>query len=140
MTTSMQEVREALKTMRRIIDGLEGKLGGGVTEEVDPYVRRREILRRIYWARNSMARDELMAVLDSHGTNYAWIGQQVKKGYLVVSAVPGGGNRYSVTPKAVREQRLDDEEKQDAYTLAKASEAAFAEDWGSDEDAAYDEL
>ncbi len=140
MAISTHEIREGLKAVRRLIDNLEKKLDRPAAEEIDPYLRRRQILQQIYWAQNSMTRDELASILEGHGTNYAWIGQQVKKGYLSLSPVPGGGTRYSVTPKAVREQRLDEDEREEVFALSRASEASFAEDWDSEEDAAYDEL
>ena len=64
----------------------------------------------------------------------------MKKGYLSLSPVPGGGTRYSVTPKAVREQRLDEDEREETFALSRASEASFAEDWDSEEDSVYDNL
>ena len=141
MAISADEIREGLKAVRRLIDNLEKKLDRTGAAEVDPYLRRRRILQQIYWAQNSMTREELMPILESHGTNYAWIGQQVKKGYLSLSPVPGGGTRYSVTPKAVREQRLDNEdEREETFAWSRASEPSFAEDWDSKEDSIYDAL
>ncbi len=140
MAISTDEIREGLKAVRRLIDNLEKKLDRPAAEEIDPYLRRRQILQQIYWTQNSMTRDELASILEGHGTNYAWIGQQVKRGYLSLSPVPGGGTRYSVTQKAVREQRLDEDEREEKIALSRASEASFAEDWDSEEDAVYDRL
>ena len=133
------EVLESLRAIRRMIDVLERKLSSQVGVEIDPYERRREVLQKIYWAGNTIGRKQLVPVLENHGTDYRWIGQQVKKGYLSVSPVPGGG-RYSVTPKAVKELRLDQETWEEAVAFSKLAETSFAEDWDSEEDAAYDEL
>ena len=140
MTISHDELRQSLKAVRNILDKLESRLGPAPSNEIDPYVRRRQILQQIYWAQNAMTYRELMPVLENYGTNYAWIGQQVKKGYLLVSLIPGGGSRYSVTPKAVREQRLDDDERSEINATTALSQESFAEDWDSDEDSAYDAL
>lgn len=133
------EVLESLRAIRRMIGVLERKLSSQVGVEIDPYERRREVLQKIYWAGNTIGRKQLVPVLENHGTDYRWIGQQVKKGYLSVSPVPGGG-RYSVTPKAVKELRLDQETWEEAAAFSKLAETSFAEDWDSEEDAAYDEL
>ncbi len=133
------EILESLRAIRRMIDSLERKLDAEAVQ-IDPYQRRREVLQKIFWAGNGINREQLMPILDSHGTDYRWIGQQVKKGYLSVSPVPGGGTRYSVTPKAVKELRLDRETWEETAAFSKLAEASFAEDWDSEEDAAYDEL
>jgi hypothetical protein len=140
MAISPSEIKATIKALRGIIDGLERKLGDSEADRpTDPYQRRKEILQEIYWSRNRMSRDELMALLREKGTNYAWIGQQVKKQYLIVTDVPGGGTRYSVTRKAVREERLDDE-RAETDRFSRLSMESFAEDWDNDEDAIYDEL
>lgn len=139
-SVATKEVLESLRAIRRMVDSLERKLSAQEGVEIDPYQRRREVLQKIYWAGNSISREELMPVLESHATDYRWIGQQVKKGYLSVSPIPGGGTRYSVTPKAVKELRLEQETWEEAVAFSRLAEASFAEDWGSEEDAAYDEL
>lgn len=140
LPVARKEVLESLRAIRHMIDSLERKLSAEEGAEIDPYQRRREVLQRIYWAGNTMSREQLLPVLESHGTDYRWIGQQVKKGYLSVSPIPGGGTRYSVTPKAVKELRLDQEASEEEVAFSKLAEISFAEDWGSEEDAAYDEL
>ena len=141
MTSAAEsEVLESLRAIRRMIDVLERKLSAQEGVGIDPYQRRREVLQKIYWAGNTISREQLVPILESHGTDYRWIGQQVKKGYLSVSPVPGGGTRYSATPKAVKELRLDQETWEEAAAFSKLAETSFAEDWDSEEDAAYDEL
>jgi len=140
MRIAEDEIRSAIKEIRRILDQLEAKLGAESGPEVDPYTRRREILREIYWTENNMEKTELLSTLRERGTTYAWIGQQVKKGYLVTAPIPGGGKRYSVTPKAIREQRLEESEKEEIMNWTALSEESFAEDWDSDEDSVYDAL
>lgn len=139
---NLKEMREGLRAMREILDRLEGLLGAPA-EEPDPYERRKELLEGIYWAGNAVPRERLYETLREAGTQYQWVGQQVKKGYLSVLPVPGGTVRYSVTPRAVRELGLGEEgpehvEERDA--VAKLSEASFAEEWDSPEDSVYDEL
>jgi len=138
----LKEMREGLRAIREILDRLEGLLGPAA-EEPDPYERRKELLEGIYWAGNAVPREKLYTQLREAGTQYQWVGQQVKKGYLSVLPLPGGTVRYSVTPRAVRELGLGQEgpeglEERDA--LAKLSEASFAEEWDSPEDSIYDEL
>ena len=142
MTTSLasREVLESLRAIRRVIDSLEKKLSAEEGAEIDPYKRRRDILQQVYWQGNSISRVDLLPILEGRGTDYRWIGQQVKKGYLSVSPVPGGATRYSVTPKGVRELRLDQETPEETAAFGRVAVASFAEDWDSEEDSAYDEL
>ena len=137
MAVSNTELRTALSAVRRVIDDIEKKLDARESDEIDPYTRRRMILMRIKWSDNDVSRDELMPLLEAYGTNYAWIGQQVKKGYLQVKQVRGRP-RYSVTKKAIKDEELDDDGREEADLLARASYAAFAEDWNSEEDSRYD--
>ena len=131
-----------LKTIKQIVERLEGAVLASEDRGLDPYHRRRRLLRDIYLSGNSTSRDELEPVLRSQGTDYHWIAQQVKKGYLAVHALPGGHKRFAVTPKAVRELRLGEEDdgEQGIDAMTTLSEEAFAEDWDSDEDAIYDNL
>jgi hypothetical protein len=138
----LKEVRAGLSAIREILDRLEGLLGPA-TEEPDPYERRKELLEGIYWAGNSVPRERLFKTLREAGTQYQWVGQQVKKGYLSVLPLPGGSVRYSVTPRAVRELGLGQEgpeRLEERAALAKLSEASFAEEWDSPEDSVYDQL
>ena len=139
----LAEVLADLKAIRNAVDRLETRLKSTEGEIIDPYKRRKEVLQRIYWADNSVSREDLLNLLQSCGTDYRWIGQQVKKGYLLVFPVPGGGTRYSVTSKAVLELGLtyiEEEVGEEGLSLVKLSESSFAEDWDSREDAIYDSL
>ena len=136
----MAEVLETIRAVKEILAGLENRLVVSGEEILDHYKRRKEILQRIYWAGNSMTKDQLLPELQAAGTNSRWIGQQVKKGYLTVIPVPGGATRYAVTQKAVRELKLQSGEEEEALVLAKLAESAFAEDWNSEEDSIYDTL
>jgi hypothetical protein len=138
----VKELREGLRAIRTILERLESRLESS-EEQPDPYERRKAILDRVYWASNNIAREELFGILREHGTQYQWVGQQVKKGYLSVLPVPGGGVRYSVTPRAVRELGLGQEapaDLEEAVALAKLSEPSFGEEWDSPEDSIYDQL
>ncbi|MEK7247660.1 MAG: hypothetical protein AAB092_04225 [Chloroflexota bacterium] len=139
MPVSAQEIRKAIGQVREILETLESRLAPPEGSAVlDPYMRRKQLLQRIYWNDNNLRRDELMDLLHEFGTNYAWIGQQVRKGYLVVLQAPGG-TRYSVTQKAIRDEGLQ-EEDEEIDQIAALSTEAFAEDWNSEEDSAYDSL
>src|SRR4030067_2629282 len=142
MDADMSELREGLRAMRDILDRLEALLRAS-EERADPYERRKAVLEQIYWAGNSMPRDQLFLTLRERGTQYQWVGQQGKKGYLSVLPLPGGSVRYSVTPRAVRELGLGQEGPEgldERAALTKLSEASFAEEWDSPEDSIYDEL
>ena len=142
MDADMSELRDGLRAMRDILDRLEALLEPS-GEQPDPYERRKAVLEQIYWAGNSIPRDQLFRSLRERGTQYQWVGQQVKKGYLSVLPLPGGSVRYSVTPRAVRELGLGQEgpeRLEETAALAKISEASFAGEWDSPEDSIYDQL
>jgi hypothetical protein len=142
MDANMRELRECLRAIRENLDRLEALLGSP-EEPADPYERRKAVLEEIYWAGNSVPREQLFRTLRERGTQYQWVGQQVKKGYLSVLPLPGGSVRYSVTPRAVRELSLGREGPEgleETAALAKLSEGSFAEEWDSPEDSIYDEL
>lgn len=109
MPLSDPQLRSALNDIRKILDEIEARLDEQPGEKVDGFLRRRQILLLIYRAGNNVGRDELMRFIREHGTNYAWIGQQVRKEYLSIEKTHTG-QRYSVTAKAVEEQRLDEDE------------------------------
>ncbi len=139
---NLGELRDGLRAIREVLDRLEALLGSS-GEQPDPYERRKAVLEQIYWAGNSMPRERLFLTLREAGTQYQWVGQQVKKGYLSVLPLPGGSVRYSVTPRAVRELGLGEEvpeRLEETAALSKVSEASFAEEWDSPEDSVYDRL
>src|SRR4030042_2463605 len=95
-----------LRAIKQIVERLERDILSSGESAIDPYERRRQVLRQIYWMGNSLSFQDLTDLLHSQGTDYRWIGQQVKKGYLSILPLPGGGKRYSVTPRAVPEMEL----------------------------------
>ena len=142
MDADMSELRDGLRAMRDILDRLEALVEPS-GEQPDPYERRKAVRELMYWAGNSMPRDQLFSTLRERGTQYQWVGQQVKKGYLSVLPLPGGSVRYSVTPRAVRELGLGQEGPErieETAALSSLSEASFAEEWDSPEDSVYDQL
>lgn len=124
-----------------MLESLERELEPDSDGPIDKYVRRREVLQRIYWNDNRMGREDLLALLHEFGTNYAWIGQQVSKGYLTLERDPRGSRytRYSVTPKAIRDEDLTAEEEE-IDAISRLSNEVFAEDWDNEDDAAYDSV
>lgn len=94
----LRTIREAVEDLERM---LERPQGAG-----SPYTRRRSILETIYQS-EGMDKDQLLRLLREHGTQYQWIGMQVKKEYLNVIPLPGSRTRYTVTPKAVKDLHLD---------------------------------
>ena len=136
---SKDAIQARLQAIRAAVDDLERLLIDEEPEE-DPYRRRRDILELVY-ERGGLDKGQLLRVLKERGTQYQWIGMQVKKSYLSVVPLPGGRVQYTVTPKAVRELRLGREASvEETEALARLSEEAFAEDWDSEEDAVYDRL
>jgi hypothetical protein len=138
---ALKEVREGLRIIREVLDRLERLLEPGA-EEPDPYERRKAVLEEIYWAGNSVPREQLYRTLREAGTQYQWVGQQVKKGYLSVLPLPGGNVRYSVTPRAVRELSLGREGPEgleETAALAKLSEASLPKN-GTARGRCHDEL
>ena len=134
ISSYLRQIRDGLEGLERLLSSPQGAL------PADPYQRRYELLERVYEA-EGVERPQLMEMLHEAGTAYQWIGQQVKKGYLAIASLPNGRMRYSVTPKAVRELELNRRkvaEETAVYTAM--SEASFAEDWDSPEDAVYDTL
>ncbi len=94
----LRAIREAVEDLERMLERPEGP--------GSPYARRRTILETIYTS-EGVDKDSLMRLLREHGTQYQWIGMQVKKEYLNVIPLPGGRTRYTVTPKAVKDLQLD---------------------------------
>ena len=75
--------------MRQIVDRL--RRARSWRRRIEGSIRTAEdavFLRDIYFSGNSTSRDELEPVLRSQRTDYHWIAQQVKKGYLAVHALP----------------------------------------------------
>jgi len=138
---STHEIRRTLSQVRGMLESLERKLEPEGHVPMDKYARRREVLQRIYWNDNRISREDLLALLHEFGTNYAWIGQQVSKGYLTLERDPRGSRYtvYSVTPKAIRDEDLTAEEEE-IDAISRLSNEVFAEDWDSEEDSAYDSL
>ncbi|MBI2887365.1 MAG: hypothetical protein HYY02_09170 [Chloroflexi bacterium] len=140
MQDKQEEIQRSFQMIRVGLERLERLLGQGEAAVPDPYARRQQLLEYVY-AQEGVGRPELMRALREAGAAYQWIGQQVKKGYLAVVPLPSGKVRYAVTPKAVRELELNQRAiAEEAVAYAAASEEAFAEDWDSPEDAAYDRL
>lgn len=139
-TVDTQRVQAYLDQIREGIAGLERLLSSRHDEHPDPYVRRRQLLERIYLG-GGMVQEELWPVLKEAGTTPRWIGQQKKIGYLVIIPLPNGRRRYAVTPKAVRELGLGEAgSASEDRAFSGLSDEAFAEDWDNPQDAAYDRL
>ena len=129
----LAKVKRELGSLKAAVARIEALIGGD--PPVDPYERRRRLLQLIY-EYDGMDRATLEPILHDHGTNIRWVGQQVKRGFLL--SPKRGNTLYRVTPLAVQELALD--ECDEVEMAMRASASVFAEDWDSDADAIYDEL
>ncbi len=127
---AIKAIRDNLSKLERLLDEKEA---------INPYERRRIVLRAIFWSGNDVRKEDLVPVLTEEGTNSRWIGQQVKIGYLSVIKGQNGQVRYAVTPKAIEELRLAKADKE-SLEWTKLSGRSFAKDWDSPEDSVYDDL
>ncbi len=129
----LAKVKRELGSLKAAVARIEALIGDD--PPVDPYERRRRLLQLIY-EYDGMDRATLEPILHDHGTNIRWVGQQVKRGFLL--SPQQGDTLYRVTPLAVRELGLENAMKS-RWRCGHPCQR-FAEDWDSDADAIYDEL
>ena len=102
-----------------------------------PQDPRSELLEQIHLA-GAMEQRGLFRLLDQRGMAHTWIGSQVAAEYLDTWQAADGRTFYRVTPRAVKDLLLG--QLASAATYASLSDSAFADDWQSEEDSAYDRL
>ncbi len=138
-SASSGQAHRYIRTIRRTLDRLEGLLRELEAQEpeVRPADSRSELLEQVHVA-GAMEQRRLFELLDLRGIGHAWIGAQVSSEYLELWRSADSRTFYRVTDRAVRELHLGQLAASASY--ASLSEAAFDDDWQSEEDAVYDRL
>ncbi len=134
-----QTSQRYIRTLRRTLDRLEA-----LVREMEvhaPEIRtadsRSELLEQVHLA-GAMEQRRLFELLDLRGIGHTWIGAQVSAEYLDLWHSADGRTFYRVTDRAIRDLQLGQLVSSASYSAL--SEATFADDWQSEEDAAYDRL
>jgi len=108
--------------------------------EIRPHDARSELLEQVHVA-GAMEQRRLFELLDQRGISHTWIGAQVGAESLDMWHAADGRTWYRVTERAIRELRLGQlASVATLATFASHSEAAFGDDWNSEEDSVYDRL
>ena len=102
-----------------------------------PQDARSELLEQVHVA-GAMDQRRLFELLDQRGITHTWIGAQVGAEFLDMWQAADGQAWYRATQRAIRELHLG--QLAPAATFALPSESTFGEDWGCEEDSAYDRL
>ncbi len=105
--------------------------------EMRPHDARSELLEQVHVA-GAMEQRRLFELLDHRNMTHTWIGAQVGAEYLDMWHGADGRPWYRVTDRAVRELHLG--QLASSANFASNSQAAFSDDWSSEEDSAYDRL
>ena len=128
-----------IRTIRRTVDRLEALVRDMEAQapELKPADSRSELLEQVHVA-GAMEQRRLFELLDLRGIVHTWIGAQVSSEYLDLWHAADGRTFYRVTDRAIRELHLGQLAASASY--ASLSEAAFGDDWQSEEDGAYDRL
>ena len=140
MTTSQSgQAYRYIRTIQRTLHKLEALVREIEAEapELRPQDARGELLEQVHVA-GAMEQRRLFQLLDQRGINHTWVGAQVGAEYLDLWHAADGKTFYRVTERAIRELHLG--QLASAATYASLSESAFADDWDSEEDSAYDRL
>ena len=127
-----------IRTIRRTVDRLEALVRDMEAQapELKPADSRSELLEQVHVA-GAMEQRRLFELLDLRGIVHTWIGAQVSSEYLDLWHA-ADGTFYRVTDRAIRELHLG--QLAASASFASLSEAAFGDDWQSEEDGAYDRL
>ena len=133
------QAQRYLKAIRQNMEKLEALLNEpqAVGQESRPQDRRTELLEQIH-VMGVVDQHRLFRMLDQRRIPHTWIGAQSRASYLEMWTAAGGNVFYRATEKAVEELNLGRLIPIGGYYAL--SDAAFAEDWDSQEDAAYDRL
>ena len=133
------QAQRYLTTIRQNLERLEALLKEpqplGV--ESKPQDRRTELLEQIH-VMGVVDQPRLFRMLDQRRIPHTWIGAQSRASYLEMWTAAGGNIFYRVTEKAIEDLNLGRLIPVGEYSAL--SDAALAEDWDNQEDAAYDQL
>jgi len=133
------QVKKYIKTIRQNLERLEALLKEPQPINLDPRPqdRRTELLEQIY-VLGVIDQPKLFRMLDQRRIPHAWIGAQSRANYLEMWTAAAGNILYRTTEKAIEELDLG---RLIAISEHSAlSNEVLAEDWDSQEDAAYDQL
>ena len=133
------QTQRYLRAIRQSLEKLETLLKEPqvLSSESGPTDRRTELLEQIH-VLGVVDQRQLFRMLDQRQIPHTWIGAQSRASYLEMWTAAGGNVFYRVTEKAVEELNLGRLIPTSEFSLM--SEGAFAEDWDSEEDSAYDQL
>ncbi len=134
-----QQALRHIRSIRRNLSRLEELFRNMEAEapQMRPHDPRSELLEQVHVA-GAMEQRRLFELLDQRNMNHTWIGAQVGAEYLEMWHGADGRPWYRVTERAVRELHLG--QLASSATFASNSQAAFSDDWSSEEDSAYDRL
>lgn len=133
------QVKKYIKTIRQNLERLEALLKEPQPINLDPRPqdRRTELLDQIY-VLGVIDQPKLFRMLDQRRIPHTWIGAQSRANYLEMWTAAAGNILYRATEKAIEELDLG---RLIAISEHSAlSNEVLAEDWDSQEDAAYDQL
>ena len=105
--------------------------------EARPQDRRSELLEQIY-VLGVIDQPKLFRMLDQRRIPHTWIGAQSRANYLEMWTAAAGNILYRTTEKAIED--LDLGRLIAISEHSGLSNEVLAEDWNSQEDAAYDQL
>ncbi len=128
----IRSIQRNLRLLETLVRDLESQ-----APEMRPHDARSELLEQVHVA-GAMEQRRLFELLDHRNMNHTWIGAQVGAEYLEMWHGADGRPWYRVTERAVRELHLG--QLASSSTFASNSQAAFSDDWSSEEDSAYDRL
>ena len=128
----IRSIQRNLRLLETLVRDMESQ-----APEMRPHDARSELLEQVHVA-GAMEQRRLFELLDHRDMNHTWIGAQVGAEYLELWHGADGQAWYRVTERAVRELQLGQLASSAAF--ASNSQAAFCDDWSSEEDSAYDRL
>ena len=128
-----------IRSIQRSLTRLEDLLLDMEAEptELRPHDARSELLEQVHLA-GAVEQRRLFELLNQRSMSHTWVGAQVGAEYLDLWHAADGRTFYRVTPRAVRELHLG--QLASHANFGGPSGSAFADDWLSEEDSAYDRI
>ena len=138
-STQGGQAHRYIRSIQRTLARLEDLLRDMEAEptELRPHDARSELLEQVHMA-GAMEQRRLFELLDQRSMSHTWVGAQVGAEYLDLWNAADGRTFYRVTQRAIRELHLG--QLASHANFAGPSVSAFADDWLSEEDSAYDRL